>query len=60
MRPPLTLSLAYRFFAPLIVMTALTMGSMSMIHATLARMGQPKVLLAAFAIAVPRFRYQVD
>ena len=52
MRPPLTLSLVYRFFAPLIVMTALTMGSMSVIHAALARMEQPKVLLAAFSIAM--------
>ncbi len=52
MRPPLTLSLTYRFFAPLIVMTALMMGSTSIIHAALARMEQPKVLLAAFSIAL--------
>jgi progressive ankylosis protein len=52
LRPPVTLPLAYRFFVPLIVMTAFTMGSSSIIHAALARLPQPKLSLAAFSVAM--------
>jgi Na+-driven multidrug efflux pump len=51
-RPPVTLAATYRFFTPLIVMTALTLGSSSIIHAALARMEHPKLVLAAFAVAM--------
>jgi progressive ankylosis protein len=51
-RPPVTIATAYRFFGPLIVMTSLMMGASSVVHAALARLDQPKTLIAAFAVAM--------
>ena len=47
-RGPLSLADAYRFFAPLILMTELNMISKSAIHAFLARTDTPGPTLAAF------------
>lgn len=47
-RPPLKLSDAYRFFAPLVLMVELNMISKSAIHAFLARTETPGVTLAGF------------
>ena len=47
-RGPLSLVDAYRFFAPLILMTELNMISKSAIHAFLARTDTPGPTLAAF------------
>ena len=42
---------AFRFFAPLVFMTELNMISKSVIHAFLARLAAPKMVLAAFSIS---------
>ena len=42
---------AFRFFAPLVFMTELNMISKSVIHAFLARLAAPKLVLAAFSIS---------
>jgi Na+-driven multidrug efflux pump len=46
-----TLRDATRFFLPLIFMTELNMISKSVIHAFLARLPEPKIVLAAFSIS---------
>ena len=49
MRRPITVKDAARFFLPLIFMTELNMISKSVIHAFLARLAAPKIVLAAFS-----------
>lgn len=51
MAAPLTGRQIVRFFAPLIFMTELNMISKSVIHAFLARLAGPRVVLAAFSIS---------
>jgi len=51
-RAPVTLRDLTRFFLPLIFTTELTQISHSIINAVLARQETPKVVLAAFAVAV--------
>jgi Na+-driven multidrug efflux pump len=49
--PPLTVRAAVLFFAPLIIVTELHQLSHSLVHAFLARLGDPTTTLAAFSIA---------
>lgn len=51
MPPRKTLIDAYKFFLPLIFMAEMMMLSHSIIHASLARLPDPKVSLAAFSIS---------
>ena len=51
MPPRKTLFDAYKFFMPLIFMAEMMMLSHSIIHASLARLPDPKVSLAAFSIS---------
>ena len=51
MRDALTVRIILGFFLPLLFMTELQQISHSIVHAFLARLADPKVILAAFSIA---------